>query len=155
MDFQPYLDSANVQAFLRMIRVGEGTSGLNGYHMLAGGKTFTDLRWHPNILVEIKSGTRTIPSTAAGAYQILYRTWGDLVAQYAFADFGPDSQDKAAVALINGRGALEAVTKGRLAPAIQMCAFEWASLPGAPYGQPERTWQQAEADYLANGGTVA
>lgn len=155
MDFTDYVGNANVLAFLQTIRVGEGTAGLDGYHLLFGGATFADLRWHPNQLVTRESNGKPISSTAAGAYQILYKTWASLVEQYAFPDFGPDSQDKAAIALINGRGALPDVVAGSLASAIHKCAFEWASLPGAPYGQPTRTFPEAQADYTANGGTLA
>ncbi|MDR5739491.1 glycoside hydrolase family 104 protein [Caballeronia sp. LZ016] len=141
----------NVQAFLAMIRRGEGTTGANGYRTLFGGGLFNDYSRHPNIAV-----TRgALTSTAAGAYQILYRTWIEVAASYGLTDFSPASQDVAAVALIKRRGALADVLAGRWTAAIGKCAKEWASLPGSPYGQPTISMDTALAVIAANGGGVA
>ncbi|MFX1803526.1 glycoside hydrolase family 104 protein [Paraburkholderia sp. A1RO-5] len=140
--------NANVQAFLRMIRVGEGTSGPNGYTTLFGGGQFTDLSKHPNIAVTRNGYT----STAAGAYQILYGTWLEAQAALGLPDFSPASQDLAAAWLIKRRGALADVQNGAVDTAIAKCNREWASLPGSPYGQPTVTLAQAETNFAAYGG---
>jgi lysozyme len=141
----------NVRAFLAMIRRGEGTSGANGYRTLYGGSLFSDYSRHPNTAITAGG----ITSTAAGAYQILYRTWIEIAAAYGLTDFTPDSQDVAAVALIKRRGALADVLAGRWQTAIAKCAKEWASLPGSPYGQPTISMDTALAVIAANGGATA
>lgn len=152
------LDHANVRAFLRAIRLGEGTSDDAGYFRVVGSSAgeppdFTDTSKHPNKAVWIER--LKIFSTAAGAYQIIRRTWEALVGQYAFPDFSPACQDEAAVALIAGRKALEDVIAGRLAEAIGKCRLEWASLPGAPYGQRTESYEAVQAEYVKHGGTLA
>ncbi|WP_081636277.1 glycoside hydrolase family 104 protein [Pandoraea sp. SD6-2] len=139
----------NVQAFLTLIRTGEGTLGPNGYSTLFGGGTFNSFADHPNIRVTRGSLT----STAAGAYQILYGTWLEMQAAYGLTDFSPASQDIAAVGLIKRRGALADVIAGRFDAAITKCNKEWASLPGSPYGQPTLTLARAH-DVLASAGGV-
>lgn len=146
---QEALRNANVRACLRMIRVGEGTAGEDGYRKLFGGKLFDSFADHPHVLVHASGYS----STAAGAYQFLARTWQGLVAQYGFPDFRPDCQDEGAVALIDGRHALELVQAGRIVEAIGLMNKEWASLPGSPYGQPTRTLAQALKSYADAGGT--
>jgi lysozyme len=142
------VSNPNVQAFLALIRTGEGTTGPNGYRTLFGGGLFNDYSRHPNIAV-----TRgALTSTAAGAYQILYRTWVPTAAAYGLTDFSPASQDVAAVALIKGRGALADVIAGRFDTAIAKCNKEWASLPGSPYGQPTLTLDRAHAVLVMAGG---
>jgi lysozyme len=141
----------NVQAFLAMIRRGEGTTGPNGYRTLFGGRLFDSYAKHPNVAVT--GGGLT--STAAGAYQILFRTWAEISALYGLTDFTPGSQDIAAVALIKRRGALADVMAGRWQTAIAKCAKEWASLPGSPYGQPTISMQTALQVIADNGGVMA
>lgn len=145
------LENRNVQAFLRVIRAGEGTADEDGYRRIFGGELFDGFEDHPRRLVR-KSG---YSSTAAGAYQFLSRTWDALVRQYGFGDFTPHNQDLAAVALIAGRRALDDVLAGRIEQAIAKCAREWASLPGSPYGQPTRTLKQAMSTYAQYGGYEA
>ena len=41
------LASRNVRAFLRAIRLGEGTTDALGYKRLCGGEIIDDLRQHP------------------------------------------------------------------------------------------------------------
>lgn len=156
-ELREYLKNANVQAFLHMIRLGEGTNDPRGYQRLFGGGNFK--QWtreesanHPNILVTKKSGGKDIKSTAAGAYQFLYRTWSALVKQYGFTDFLPPSQDEGAVALIVGRKAIDDVIAGRFVDAVNKCNKEWASLPGSPYGQPTVTMERALAEFVKYGG---
>ncbi|WP_260431107.1 glycoside hydrolase family 24 protein [Burkholderia stagnalis] len=140
--------NTNVQAFLRMVRVGEGTAGPNGYTTLFGGGQFSDMSRHPNI--KVTRGGYT--STAAGAYQILYSTWLEAQAALGLPDFSPASQDLAACWLIKRRGALADVQNGAVATAIGKCNKEWASLAGSPYGQPTLTLAQDEANFASFGG---
>lgn len=141
---------SQVQAFLALIRTGEGTTGPNGYRTMFGGGLFTGYADHPR-----QSITRGgLTSTAAGAYQFLSRTWDEMAAKYALSDFSPSSQDIAAVGLIKRRGALSDVLAGRFRAAIDKCNLEWASLPGSPYGQPTLTYNRAQAVLLAAGASI-
>lgn len=148
-------EQQNVQAFLRTIRTAEGTAGGNGYSMLFGGDTFTGFADHPRVKVTRTSNGRPITSSAAGAYQMLARTWDGVRAKLGLADFSPASQDRAAVELIRQRGALADVRAGRFADAINKCRKEWASLPGAGYGQPEKNVGDLFTAYINAGGNVA
>lgn len=141
----------NIRAFLIMIQHAEGTFGQDGYRKLYGGGLFQDLSRHPN-QKQTKWG---ITSTAAGAYQILSKTWAEIQPKLGLPDFSPTSQDKAAVELIRRRGALEDVYAGRFAQAIAKCRKEWASLPGAGYGQSEKNLSNLLAVIKASGGTTA
>lgn len=141
----------NLKAFLIMIQYSEGTYGKDGYRKLYGGGYFNDLSKHPNIPVT-KWG---ITSTAAGAYQILNKTWIDLQAKLKLHDFSPLSQDKAAIELIRRRKALDDVMAGRFAQAIEKCKKEWASLPGAGYGQREKNAKNLLAVYKVAGGSIS
>lgn len=145
----------NVAAFLQMIRAGEGTADRDGYRRLFGGELVAQLADHPRRRVTKPLGGRTITSTAAGAYQFLERTWDEVAAALELADFSPASQDVGAVYLIRRRGALADVRAGRFEAAVAKCAKEWASLPGAPYGQPTKTLDQARQVYAAAGGAFA
>ena len=68
------------------------------------------------------------------------------------SDFSPAAQDKVAVYLITRRGALRDIEAWRLADAITKCRKEWASLPGAGYGQREHKFQALREQYLSHGG---
>lgn len=148
------MNDPNTQAFLSMIRAAEGTTGANGYRVLFGGSLFDGYDDHPRIKITAKSGSGTITSTAAGAYQILARTWDEVKAKLNLPDFSPASQDVAAVELIRRRGALGDVISGRFGAAVKKCAGEWASLPGSPYGQPTISWNKAAALFASNGGSI-
>lgn len=149
------LSNANLQAFLRMIRYAEGTASANGYRMLFGGGLFEGYDDHPRTPVTATLGGKRITSTAAGAYQFLERTWDDIKRAAGVSDFSPESQDRAAAALIRRRGALADVYAGRFSEAVRKCAREWASLPGSPYGQPVKTMAQVTAAYQGAGGWIA
>jgi muramidase (phage lysozyme) len=151
------LANQNVQAFLRVIRAGETNQTDDAYRMMYGGALAPDLAQHPGQAFKSPWGW----TSAAGAYQFMAAvpgkvktdTWGECVRALGLTDFSPQSQDLAAVFLIDRRKALAAVLAGRLYDAIALCNREWASLPGSPYGQPTRTTAQARDIYLANGGT--
>lgn len=144
------LNEPNVSAMLRVIRAGEGTSDANGYRRLFGGQLFASYADHPRIKVT-KSG---YTSTAAGAYQFLASSWDETKNIMGLPDFSPASQDMAALGRIAARGALEDVRAGRFEQALNKIGWEWASIPGSPYGQPTRTTAQAGSVYAAAGGTI-
>jgi muramidase (phage lysozyme) len=70
-------------------------------------------------------------------------------------DFSPASQDRAALYLVEKRGALEDVKAGRLAQAVSKCRNEWASLPGNYARQGQRSLEQLAAWYQSAGGNLA
>lgn len=145
------LNSQNVQAFLKVIRSGEGTADANGYRRIFGGQLFVGYADHPRITVK-KSG---YTSSAAGAYQFIISTWDETKRIMGLKDFSPASQDLAALGRIAARGALDDVIAGRFEMAVKKCAREWASLPFSPYGQPTITMAKAESTYINNGGIIA
>jgi len=152
------VQNKNVQAFLRMIRVGEGTSDALGYQRIFGslsGAQFASFADHPRKVVCKTVRGAGICSSAAGAYQILQSTWDEVAKSYGLKDFSPESQDLAAVALIKRRRALLDVIEGRIESALNKCAKEWASLPNAPYGQPTVTMQAALSNFNKYGGVLA
>lgn len=144
------LGNANVQAFLRVIRTGEGTTDEAGYRRLFGGELFASFADHPRRTIA-KNGYR---STAAGAYQFLSGTWDETARLMGLGDFSPANQDLAAVGRIAARRALNDVLAGRFESAVRKCAWEWASLPGSPYGQPVISWERAASVFAANGGVT-
>lgn len=146
--------NGNVKAFLAVIRAGEGTADADGYRRHFGGSHFDSFADHPRKVITAGLGKNQYTSSAAGAYQFLTKTWDGLVKRYGFADFSPKNQDIAAVALIDGRGAMDDVLAGRIEDAIRKCNREWASLPGSPYGQPVKTMAQAIKTYVSNGGVI-
>jgi muramidase (phage lysozyme) len=140
------LEEARVRAFMRMIRVGEGTMGEIGYETLFGGQSFIqdyhkNFSNHPHI--SIRSGGLT--SSAAGAYQVMAYTWNDkkmILAKdkYEIKDFTPVSQDKFCLVLlkIKRKGSLKKIISGDIDGAMDILSYEWASLPPGRYGQPSK-----------------
>lgn len=166
----------NVTAFLRTIVFAEGTArdprtgrALDPYRVCYGyAHTVKDMSDHPALTGEWK-GER-LPadmcrragypngvcySSAAGAYQIIKPTWVRLKARLGLTDFGPGSQDLAAIDLIRSRGALSDVLAGRFDAAVRKCSVEWASLPGNLAGQPQRRRDDLVTAFVGAGGTVA
>lgn len=141
-----------VSAYLHLIRAGETSQNPSAYSELFGGGSFDSFADHPR-----KAITKgRVTSTAAGAYQFLATTWDSLVRKYGFTDFAPSSQDQAAIALIaEKRGAIEAIKAGDINAAIRLTNRIWASLPGSPYGQPTRTYEQASQVFQEYGGVLA
>lgn len=152
MKLNEYLQNSNIKAFLRVIREGETNQTEDAYRTVVGGTLFDSFEQHPNVLVRIER--LNLSSTAAGAYQFLYRTWKEIQNQYNLPDFSPNSQDLGAVALLVRRGALQDVIDGRFDIAVRKCNREWASLPESPYGQGTLSWERASKVYLAYGGAL-
>lgn len=144
-------EEARVRAFMRMLRVGEGTVGEKGYETLFGGQSFIndyhkDYSNHPGI--SITRGKLT--STAAGAYQVMGYTWNDpgMVKrrkQYGILDFSPESQDKFCVLIFKykRKKSLERIMAGEITQALDQLSYEWASLPPGRYGQPAKSMAEA------------
>lgn len=152
-DLLGHASSPNMQAFLHAIRLGEGTSDEDGYRRIVGGKLFDAPPWgHPKEFVWLPR--YQVHSSAAGAYQFLYKTWTALERQYGFEDFSPWNQDLGAIGLIAGRGALADVLEGHIEEAVRKCAKEWASLPGSPYQQRTEQLDSVLAEYGKFGGTL-
>lgn len=164
------MDSQNVQAFLSLIAYSEGTTARGGdsYRVCYGySHTIQSMADHPAVTGEWRGlplsdamckGAGMRPgcvSTAAGRYQMIRPTWLTCKRALGLPDFSPDSQDRAALYLITKRGALDDVKAGRIAAAIDKCRAEWASLPGAGYGQPERRLSALLAAYSDAGGVVS
>lgn len=141
-----------VAAFMDMLAYAEGTDNgrqrtlHDGYDVLVGGGLFTDFSQHPRVVVDLpKLG---IKSTAAGRYQILRGTWGEFAAKLRLPDFSPESQDLCCYALIKRRKALPLIQAGQFEAAVHACRKEWASLPGAGYGQHEQRLDTLRRVYL-------
>ena len=144
------IEEARVRAFLRMLRVGEGTKGPNGYETVVGGKLLKDygknFSQHPNILIKLSS---TLQSTAAGAYQFLWSTWKEYAIKNGIYDFSPINQDRVCVILLKyKRHALDDIMQGNIKHAIELCNKEWAGLPGSPYGQRTETIETCLENYM-------
>lgn len=167
---------ANVQAFLRTIRVAEGTADADGYRALFGHRPsrprlFDSFADHPRVATRFTDRAgRVLYTSAAGAYQFMavspipftdrktkVDTWDRLQRKLgpALPDFSPASQDRAAVELLLEAGALYAVRAGRFAAAIDKVRRIWASLPGAGYDQAERSLQSLQLAFINAGGEVS
>lgn len=149
------LDEARVRAFMRMIRVGEGTVGKVGYETLFGKQSFIkdyhkNFSDHPNITI-----TRgPLKSSAAGAYQVMSYTWNDpkmlsYRKKYGIGDFTPKSQDEFCVLILKykRKGALELIIDGDIDGALDILSYEWASLPPARYPQPTKSKSEVMSLY--------
>lgn len=169
-------EDANCAAFLAMLRHSEGTDQQPDpyavcYHYAHTVQDFSD---HPANTGEWKGERLTdqqcigaglnpgCVSTAAGAYQLIRPTWNGCKRALALPDFSPESQDKAALYLIQQRGALDDVKAGRFDDAVAKCSktatrpAEWASLPGANYaGQGMRSMDALRVAYTEAGGVFA
>ncbi|HGL6718389.1 glycoside hydrolase family 104 protein [Burkholderia contaminans] len=138
--------SANVSAFLYMLRMGESS---NRYNVISGGQTFSNYSWHPNIVGS--AGT-----TASGAYQFVYETWNRLAGEAGLTDFTPASQDAAAVQYLSDLGAMPYVEAGDVQGAwtqINARGTVWQALPNARGGN--RSPSQLIAWYQSAGGVLA
>lgn len=156
---------ANCQAFLAMIATSEGTDRKGDPYRVCYGyrHSIEDLSDHPAVTGEWKGesldqlGPDYVGkiSTAAGRYQIIKPTWLACKRALKLPDFSPASQDAAALYLVKNRGALADVQAGRVASAIAACRREWASLPGAGYGQPEQRLAKLSDAFTTAGGVLA
>jgi muramidase (phage lysozyme) len=142
------------RALLNTIRFAEGTwkdGHEDGYRVLFGGRMVSSLDRHPN---QIQYSSR-YTSAAAGAYQFLPGTWGEASRKLNLLNFGPKSQDQAALFLIERRNALSLADSGKITPTlIAKLAPEWASLPtyggNSYYGQPVKRYEDLRRFYESN-----
>lgn len=154
------VEQDNLQAFLWMIRFAEGTAHTNGYQAQWPSRTFDindpkkrsfQFKDHPR---EVRSANG-IPSSAAGAYQFLAKTWDTCKKALNLPDFSPASQDKAGIYLLSLNNSIEDIKKGNFAQALYKNRKTWASLPGANYaGQGMRPYNQLAQVYRSAGGKL-
>lgn len=121
-DVKDSTQQQRLAAFLETIGASEGAN----YNTIVGGKSFSDYSDHPNTVGLI---TGDGPSTAAGRYQIVGKTWRGVKRKLGLTDFSPESQDRAAIELLRQRGALQDVLNGNVDAAIAKLGDEWQSLP--------------------------
>ncbi len=156
----------NERAFLDMLSIAEGTSTSpatrdRGYDVIVTGvdgkpEIFTDYSTHPfaggrpSKLIN----RRGLTSNASGRYQFMLRHWAHYRDVLGLPDFGPESQDRWALQLIRERRALPLINEGWFAEAVAAVRNLWASLPGAGYGQPERSLAALKRAYLRAGGKL-
>lgn len=159
--------SANVSAFLDMIRMSEvgplvPVSAYLGYDVIVGSTPgepdlfslvpVNGYVAHPNKAVTVGDD---LVSTAAGAYQILYRYWRVYETQLALSGgFTPASQDAVALQMLHETGALTRIQAGLFEDAVAAASSRWASLPGNRYGQPTHTLPHLQAWFTQFGGTL-
>lgn len=124
-----YLEDPRVQRFLDYINMYEGSPQPN---QMVGYYQFDDLSQHPN--KRVKFNKRGDKSTAAGAYQLINRTWQDQAKKQGLTDFSLENQKRAAVGVLKETGALDALMKGDVEKAKQRAARAWASIPGSTIG---------------------
>jgi lysozyme len=142
------------RALLNTIRFAEGTwteNSQDGYRVLFGGRMVSSLDKHPN---QTQYSSR-YTSAAAGAYQFLPGTWSEAARELNLSDFGPGSQDQAALYLIERRNALSLADSGKITPTlIAKLAPEWASLPtyggNSYYSQPVKRYEDLRRFYESN-----
>lgn len=152
VDYEALRTNPQVQQMLQTLKSAEGTAGLgeDGYNVLFGGELFSGYDDHPRVSKPFtQTDGRSNRTTAAGAYQILARTWDDVAKAIGVTDFSPESQDKVAIELMRRRGALDNVLTGDFEGAVNKLGQEWASLPSSTYPQPRKTMED-----LFGGGTM-
>jgi muramidase (phage lysozyme) len=149
----------NRVAFLEMItssEIGPALMGESdrGYNVLVGSTPaephlFGTYSQHPNVFDPL------LNSTAAGAYQILYRWWVPYQQSLDLPDFSPLSQDLYALQQLREHHALPLIDAGQFAEAVAAVNTIWASLTGSPYGQHTNPIELLQGYYTAAGGVVA
>jgi RHS repeat-associated protein len=135
-------EELNTRAFMTLIRRSEadGNAPLD-YNIQFGGGTFTEESYedapkdyadHPKEIINKRS-------SAAGAYQIMQKTWENVIVPLDNpSDFGPQAQDAAVIRILseqqrwnnNKSGLFEAIHTGDISTAISMLGNTWTSLPG-------------------------
>ncbi len=119
----------NLKAFLDTVAWSLGTALPNGYGLIFSGEEFNQFNTHPRREVCAVFLGKQICEDAAGRYLIVSSTWDSIAQRLRLQDFSPRSQDKAAIELIQEKGALEDVEEGRFDLAVKKCSSVWGSLP--------------------------
>jgi muramidase (phage lysozyme) len=140
---------------LDTISYAEGTRRADpaeSYRVMYGGGTFDDLSQHPDKVIQ---GGR-YSSAAAGRYQFMPNTWGNVSKRLELGDFGAQAQDLAALKLARDRllpiGGLATVEKEGFSSRVSNALSpEWASLPTTQgvsyYGQPVKSLEELQKVY--------
>lgn len=136
-----------VRALLDTIAYAEGTAGEGGYQTIYSYRYFSGYADHPRQIECAWSSGGWLCSDAAGRYQMLSTTFDYVAEPLGLVDFSPESQDLAAVELIRRCGMLDAIQNGEFDRTLVGIRSEWASLPGAGYGQPERDLEELREVY--------
>jgi len=142
--------SGNIDAFLAVILEGESS---HNYKAIVGGGSFSDYSKHPGLNANgsiNKAFMPGAPSHACGGYQFQPGTWKRCADALHLPDFSPDSQDRAAVYLLQSHGAYDAIVNGDVAIAADLLKSEWEMF------QTSR-WNSAavEKAFTEYGGTLA
>jgi muramidase (phage lysozyme) len=129
--------SKNEKAFLSTIAYAEGTG--DAYNYIFSHASFDSYEDHPRQ----RKCSNGLCSNAAGRYQFLAGTWDPLAKKMGINDFSPISQDIMCLALIREVDATEDVINSSEYASFERAMYslsgKWASLPGAPYGQPTKS----------------
>lgn len=152
---EQYVSKPAIQKALKVLRFAEGTErgGQDSYRVMFGGGLAPNLQRHPDKVISSPGG---YSSAAAGAYQFLPGTWQSHASALGLKDFGPQSQDLAAVRGIRNRlmpiGGLATLEKEGFSPRVSAAlAPEWASLPTESgqsyYGQPVKKLSELQKIY--------
>jgi len=173
--------SANLNAFLDMLAVSEGTSTHpltkdDGYDVIVSGienvpygvvrttEVFTDYTKHPFINRPAKRiNNKGLFSSASGRYQFMFKDYEhytkllklDNLKLWPNGPFSPEAQDARAIQLIRERHAIPMIEAGEFRKAVMAVSNLWASLPGANYkDQKMHDIQKLEYVYLTKGGKL-
>ena len=146
--YSPHPYSPRLSAFLATIRWAEtGTSEPESYHKLVFNGTFNNFSTHPLKKQCAPINGKNVCSTAAGAYQMLDKSWYDLQPKLNLKDFSPASQDKMAIEYIRRNNALSDIEAGRFDTAVCKVGRVWASLICNSYNQNPKSIVQLRTYY--------
>ncbi|MEH2002344.1 MAG: lysozyme [Nostoc sp.] len=149
----PHPYSPRLSAFLATIRWAEtGTSESESYRKLVFNGTFNNFYTHPLKKQCAPINGKKVCSTAAGAYQMLDKSWYDIQPKLNLKDFSPASQHKMAIEYIRRNNALSDVEAGKFDTAICKVGRVWASLPCNNYAQPQKSLAELRSVYQKNLG---
>jgi len=150
-----------VMAFMRTIRDGESSQTPDAYYMMNGGKLYKKENGFKKDLIDIPHpNEKVLPgkSTAAGAFQARYETWGHMSKFRGMGDNGimsPVNQEKVALALLAYRGALPAVMRGDIETAISKLPDEWECFKPEKMIKQGKSVAHYKAVFKSYGGTLA
>lgn len=148
--------NANIQAFLKVIRKGEGTLSSSGYSTTFGGGQLSTLSVIPTIDT-FYTNSNGVRGSVVGAYQFgnssSNPTLPNLVFKFQWNNFSPINQDIGAIELIKEKNAINNIVSGDITTAISKLNNPlWPSLPGG--SQQQQNLNSALSFYVNNGGTL-